>query len=99
MITKTLLTTATAALIAAGSLGASTTTASAHWHGHHGGPGGIFFGDSGFSIGFVGPSGHKVCSPIIRTLKQWSPYYGWTFQNVVVGQDCHWEPYSYGYAW
>ena len=100
MFTKTLAATATAALIAAGSLGATTTTASAHYHGHSG----IYFGGSGFGIGigvpgYVDYSGlQKVCEPVFQTKKVWDAYYGWTYTKVFVGKECHYVS-SYPYAW
>jgi hypothetical protein len=87
MITKTILGATAAAFIAAGSLGATTTTASA-----------TYFGGPGFYFGYgPHPHGHKVCKPIYKKVK-WQDYYGhWHSKVKIVDYKCWWKPYG-GYG-
>lgn len=84
MLKKTLIATATAGLIAAGSLAASTGAASAS---------GFYVGGPNFSFGFNSPSfvprPHKVCQPVFRTVQWWK--FGRMHTSVVkVGEKCFW---------
>jgi hypothetical protein len=85
MFRKTLLATAAAGMLAAGSLVASTATASAS------GPS-IQFGGPGWNvqIGTPGFRGYpnRYCKPIVKTVKYWQwgrPHW----RQVVVGHNCH----------
>ena len=87
MMKKTLIATATAGLIAAGTMIATTSAASAD---------GIRFGGPGWSIGINdGPSWrgdrpHRVCRPVFET-RHWRDRWGrMHFKRVVVGRDCRW---------
>lgn len=88
MLKRTLIATAAAGMIAAGSLVAGTGSAAAS------NPyvsGSIQFGGPGWSvqIGNFGHSRHhRSCRPIVKTVKYWKwgkPHW----QQVVVGYDCH----------
>jgi len=107
MFTKTILATATAALISAGSLGATTTTASAGYvayggYGYHA-PYGAYgayggYGNHGwfFNFGYrpvaPRPVVQKVCAPTYRTVEVWRPHFGWVWQTVSTGVTCHYAP-------
>jgi hypothetical protein len=95
MFTKTVLGVTAAAFIAAGSLGASTTTASAT---------GIYIGGNGFHFGFgdYPHYGKKVCKPIFKKIK-WRDRYGyWHYKVKIVDYKCwfkkkrHWDDDYYG---
>ena len=89
MFRKTLIATAAAGMLAAGSLVASTATASAHGTGVSGS---IQFGGPGWNVqigtpGFRGQP-QQSCRPIVKTVKYWQwgrPHW----RQVVVGYDCH----------
>ena len=95
MLRKTLIATATASMLAAGSLVATTPTAFAHGTGVSGS---IQFGGPGWNvqIGTPGFYGHqnRHCRPIVKTVKYWKwgrPHW----RQVVVGHDCkrrHFNP-------
>jgi len=98
MFTKTILGVAAAAFIAAGSLGASTSTASAT---------GIYVGGNGFYFGYGDgyPNyGKKVCKPILKKIK-WRDRWGYWHSVVkVVDYKCwfkhkkhHWDDDYNGY--
>ena len=74
MFTKTVLGVTAAAFIAAGSLGASTTTASAT---------GIYVGGNGFYFGYNDhPNyGKKICKPILKKIK-WRDRWGYGHSKV-----------------
>jgi hypothetical protein len=86
MLRKTLIATAAAGMLAAGSLVASPASA----HGT-GASGSIQFGGPGWNvqIGTPGIYGHQnpYCKPIVKTVKYWQwgrPYW----RQVVVGYNC-----------
>ena len=88
MMKKTLIATATAGLIAAGAMVATTGTASAA---------GIYFGGPGWSVGISDGHGwrghrrpHRVCKPVFKTVRWWDRWGRPHFKQVVVGQECHW---------
>lgn len=96
MFRKTILATAAAGMLAAGSLVAATSTASAHGPG---GPGGsIQFGGpswnlqiGGFGFGFgqpFPPQPPKFCKPIVKTVKWWDKWHRPHWSNVVVSYKC-----------
>jgi hypothetical protein len=89
MLRKTLIATATAGMLAAGSLVATTATATAHGTSVSGS---IQFGGPGWNvqIGTPGFRGHqnRHCRPIVKTVKYWKwgrPHW----RQVVVGHDCN----------
>ena len=84
MLRKTIIATAAAGMLAAGSLVASSATASAS------GPG-IQFGGPGWNVQIGTPGFHgqpnRYCRPIVKTVKYWKwgrPHW----RQVVVGHDC-----------
>jgi hypothetical protein len=83
MLRKTLLATATAGMLAAGSLVA--TPASAHGTGVSAS---IQFGGPGWNVQIGTPTYHNpYCKPIVKTVKYWQwgrPYW----RQVVVGYNC-----------
>jgi hypothetical protein len=84
MLKKTLIGTAAAAFIAAGSLAATTGTASAS---------GVYVSGPHFSFGFgtpgYFPKPHKVCQPVFKTVKWWQ--WGRQHTSVIkVGEKCTW---------
>jgi hypothetical protein len=83
MFTKTILGATAAAFIAAGSLGASTTTASAT---------GVYIGGNGFYFGYGDyPHGKMVCKPIYKKIK-WRDRWGYWHSVVkVVDYKCWWK--------
>lgn len=97
MFRKTILATAAAGMLAAGSLVAATSTASAGQG--YGGPGGtIQFGGpswnlqiGGFGFGFgqpFPPQPPKFCKPIVKTVKWWDKWHRPHWSNVVVSYKC-----------
>ena len=84
MLKKTLIATAAAGMIAAGSLVATTVGASAS------GPS-IQFGGPGWNVqigNFGGRHHNRNCRPVVKTVKYWKwgrPHW----RQVVVGYDCH----------
>jgi hypothetical protein len=84
MMKKTLIATATAGLIAAGAMFATTGTASAD---------GVYFNGPGWSVG-IGDSGwrhyrpQRACEPIFKTVRWWDAWGRPHFKQVVVGRDC-----------
>jgi hypothetical protein len=90
MITKTLIATATAALIAAGSLTAMTSTASAKSWGYGHGYG---YGAPAIHLGaYGGYVGHKVCHNVFKRVF-WQDYYGYQHvKKVFVGKRCDYQP-------
>ncbi len=104
MLKKTLIATAAAGMIAAGSLVATTVGASAGAAVQFGGPG------WNVQIGNFGHGKHnRHCRPIVKTVKYWKwgrPHW----RQVVVGYDCHrrgppgppfpgpWAP-GWGWGW
>ena len=87
MMKKTLIATATAGLIAAGAMVATTGTASAA---------SITFGGPGWSVGigdgpgWRGERPHRVCKPIFKTVRWWDHWGRPHLKRVVVGRDCRW---------
>ncbi len=89
MMKKTLIATATAGLIAAGTMVATTGTASAA---------GMYFGGPGWSVGIGDGEGHgwrrhharQVCEPVYRTVRWWDHWGRPHVRQVVVDQECHW---------
>jgi hypothetical protein len=87
MMKKTLIATATAGLIAAGAMIATTGTASAA---------GVYFGGPGWSVGIGGPGygpawgPHRECRPVLKTVRWWDNWGRPHFKQVVVGRDCRW---------
>jgi hypothetical protein len=75
MLTKTILAATTAALIAAGSLGASTTAADAHQASGH------------YVIKLVEVP-VTTCKPIFKKVS-WYSYYGWQTKLVKVDEKCY----------
>ncbi len=85
MITKTILGVAAAAFIAAGSLGATTSSASAA---------GIYVGNNCVYIGMGGhnPHGKKFCKPIYKKVG-WKDKWGhWHTRVKIVDYKCTWMP-------
>ena len=88
MMKKTLIATATAGLIAAGAMVATTGTASAA---------GVYFGGPGWSVGsndghsWRGDRPHRECRPVLKTVRWWDNWGHPHFKQVVVGQDCRWD--------
>jgi len=96
MFKKALIATATASMIAAGSLIAATSTASAHGPG---GPGGMQFGGPGWSFQFgFGPSfqnhPQRFCRPIVKNVKWWDRWGRPHWKQVVVGNNCRRGPHQ-----
>jgi hypothetical protein len=100
MMTKTLLATAAAAVIAAGTMGLATTTAEAGYHGPNvvigfGHPYGYGYG---YGYGYVPPP-PPVCKPIVKNVV----WYDWKgkkhWSKKVVGNTCGGpvHPYAYPY--
>jgi hypothetical protein len=97
MLKKTLIATATAGMIAAGTL-ATTTAASAAGPAHGPTPGfGIQFGGPGWSVGIGAPRfhapppprPHRVCQPVFKRVSWW--HHGHRQWRVIkVGERCHW---------
>src|SRR5688500_6775475 len=84
MFTKTILCATAAAFIAAGALGASTTTASAT---------SFYLGGPGFHFGYgdYPHHGKKVCKPIVKKIK-WRDRWGyWHVKVKVVDYKCWWK--------
>lgn len=79
MFTKTLIASATAALIAAGSLGISTSSASAHGYNIH--------LSGGYYVTKVIYVPKHVCKPIYKEVS-WHDYYGWHSKTIKVGEKC-----------
>jgi hypothetical protein len=81
MITKTLLATATAAAIAAGTLGIAATTAEAGTR--------VVTGIGGHPYGYRYLPPRPVCKPIYRTVAwyDWKGKKHWT--KKIVGNTCH----------
>jgi hypothetical protein len=89
MIKQTLISAATAGLIAAGSLAATTAPASASGPVH----GGFFIAGPGFSFGFQAPHHrvrpHKVCKAVFKRVPYWK--HGRRHTRLVkAGVRCHW---------
>ena len=87
MMKKTLIATATAGLIAAGTMVATTGTASAAT---------VRFGGPGWSVGISDGYGwrndrpRRVCTPVFET-RRWRDNWGRVhFKRIVVGRDCRW---------
>ena len=90
MFTKTILGATAAAFIAAGSLGATTTTASAT---------GIYVGGPGFYFGYGGGHphhGHKVCKPIYKKVVWQDNYGNWHKKVKIVDYKCWRSHGGYG---
>jgi hypothetical protein len=84
---KTLIAAATAGLIAAGTMVATTGTASAA---------GVYFGGPGWSVGVGGPNfgpdrPHQACRPVFKTVRWWDNWGRPHFRNVFVRQECSWN--------
>jgi hypothetical protein len=88
MITKTILGVTAAAFIAAGSLGATASSAAAS---------GVYVGGNGFYFGFndgYGPHGKKICKPIYKKVG-WKDKWGhWHTKVKLVDYKCYWKPYG-----
>jgi hypothetical protein len=84
MINKTLLGIAAAGAIVAGSLGATTTSASAA---------SIHVGNNGVYVGFGGhgPHGKKVCKPIYKKVGWKDKWGNWHTRWKVVDYKCSWR--------
>ena len=92
MMKKTLIATATAGLIAAGAMIATTGTASAA---------AVYFGGPGWSFGIGGPGygpqrPHRECRPVLKTVRWWDNWGRPHFRQVVVGRDCRWDQGPHG---
>jgi hypothetical protein len=93
MLKKTLIATATAGLIAAGSLVGTAGSASAA---------GIQFGGPGWHVGIGGGPGwgwnkpRYVCQPVFKKVKFWDRWGRPYFKTVAVSQHCFW---TFGGPW
>ncbi len=87
MMKKTLIATATAGLIAAGTMVATTSTASAASV-HFGGPGWSVGISDGY--GWRGDRPQRACRPVFETRRWWDRWGQPHFKRIVVGQDCRW---------
>ena len=103
MLKKTMIAGATAVLLGAGALAASSTAASATSY-----YGGGYVSGNGWFFGWGHRPGYKpyyppkkkiyrptrtVCTPKYKTVRRWNPYRGWVVYRVYAGKSCHPVPY------
>ncbi len=106
MLKKTFIAGAAAALLGAGSLVATTASASATSYGNG------YVSGNGWYFGwgrwpqypqyrpvypphpqpYFLPPKRQVCTPRYKTVRYWQPYRGWVSYKVYAGQVCSWQP-------
>lgn len=100
MLKKVFIAGTTAVFLSAGTLAATTTTASAtssgHSYGHISG-GGWFFGWGHWPRYKPYPwwnhQPKRSCAPQYKTVRYWKPYRGWVTYRVYTGTVCGAKPY------